>query len=63
MNTATYQSERQGPLLQFLRVVRGLAEASLVVIAFTAALLMLGLPVAFAVRAVHDIVSWLVGGS
>ena len=62
MKTATVQGERQGPLRQFLAVVRELAEASIVVVAFAFAILMLGLPVALALGAVHDIVSWFVGG-
>jgi len=61
MRTATYQRAQQGPLRQFLRVVRGLAEASLVVVAFALAILLLGLPIALAVRAVQGIVSWCAG--
>jgi hypothetical protein len=61
MNTATVQGEREGPLRDFLAVVRELAEASIVIVAFAFAILMLGLPVALALRAVHDIVSLFVG--
>jgi hypothetical protein len=61
MNTAVVQGERQSPVRQFVAVVRELAEASIVVVAFAFAILMLGLPVALVLRAVHDIVSSFVG--
>jgi hypothetical protein len=61
MSTATSQAEQQGPLRQFLGIVRELAEASLVVIGFACVILVLGLPVALAVRGLHDIVLWFVG--
>jgi hypothetical protein len=61
MKTARVQDQRQGPLQQFMAVVRELAEVSIVVVAFAFAILMLGLPVALALRAVHDIASWFVG--
>ena len=63
MSTAIHRSERQGPLPQFLSVVRELAEASLLVILFACALLVLGLPVALAVRAVHEIILWFAGAA
>jgi hypothetical protein len=62
MNTATVQGTRLGSLRQGLAAVRELAEACIVVVAFAFAILILGLPVALAVRAVHDIVSSFVGG-
>jgi len=62
METATVPGDRQGSLRQFLAAVRELAETSIVVVAFAFAILMLGLPVALALRGVHDIVSWFVGG-
>ena len=48
--------------MRFIRLVQGFAEASVVVIAFAVAILLLGLPVALAVRVVHEIVSWFAGG-
>ena len=62
MKTATVQGERQDPLRQFVAVVRELAEASIVVVAFALVILMLGLPIALALRAAHDIVLSFVGG-
>ena len=50
------------PLVRFMRLVRVLAEASIVVVAFAVAILIVGTPIALAVRALHDIVSWLVLG-
>jgi hypothetical protein len=50
------------PVARLLRLVRAFAEASVVVIAFAVATLAVGTPIALAVRALHDIVSWLVLG-
>ena len=48
------------PVVRLLRLVRAFAEASVVVIAFPVAILALGTPIVFAVRALHDIAIWLV---
>jgi len=48
--------------MRFIRLVQGFAEASVIVIAFAVAILLLGLPVALAVRAVYEIVSWFARG-
>ena len=50
------------PVIRLLRLGRAFAEASVVVIAFAVAILAVGTPIALAVRALHDIVSWLVLG-
>ena len=61
-----YNQQRAGaalsPVRRLLRLVREFAEASVVVIAFAVAILVVGTPIALAVRALHDIVSWLVLG-
>ena len=61
-----YKSQLRGaalsPVRRLLRLVRALAEASVVVIAFAVAILVVGTPIALAVRALHDIASWLVLG-
>ena len=44
----------------FLRVVRGFAEASLVVLGFALAILLIGTPLALLARGVHEGLSWLV---
>jgi hypothetical protein len=51
---------RVGALKSFVRVVRGLAEASLVVTGFALAILLIGTPLALMARGVHDGLSWLV---
>jgi hypothetical protein len=61
----TYDKEVPGtaaPIIRFLRLVWELTEASVVVIAFAAAILAIGTPITLAVRAFHDIVLWLVRG-
>jgi hypothetical protein len=63
MKTATHRSERRSPLPQFLGVVREFAEGSLMVILFASAIVLLGLPVALAVKAVHAIVFWFAGAA
>ena len=60
--TATSARDVREPLMRFIRLVQGFAEASVVVIAFAVAILLLGLPVALAVRVVHEIVSWFARG-
>ena len=50
------------PVGRLLRLLRAFAEASVVVIAFAVAILAVGTPIALTVRALHDIVSWLVLG-
>ena len=67
MNAAdAYKPQLRGaalsPVRRLLRLVRAFAEASVVVIAFAVAILAVGTPIALAVRALHDIVSWLVLG-
>lgn len=66
MNGAdTYDKQVPGtaaPMIRLLRLVRELAEGSVVAIAFAIAILAMGTPVALAVRAFHDIVLWLVRG-
>ena len=59
-----YNKQRAAPRRwsRLLRLVRELAEASVVVIAFAVAILVVGTPIALAVRALHDIASWLVLG-
>jgi hypothetical protein len=51
---------RVGALKSFVRVVRGFAEASLVVPGFALAILLIGTPLALVARGVHDALSWLV---
>ena len=53
------QGGRSTLLVRVLRLVRELAEASLLVIAFAVAILVVGTPIALAVRALHEILSWL----
>jgi hypothetical protein len=50
--------------MSFVRVIRGFAEASLAVLAFAFAILLIGIPVALIVRGVHEGVGWLarIGG-
>jgi hypothetical protein len=65
MNTAnTYNKQLTigavPPLVRLLRLGRAFAEACVVVIAFAVAILAVGTPIALAVRALHEIVLWLV---
>ena len=53
------QGGRSALLVGALRLVRELAEASLLVIMFAVAILVVGTPIALAVRALHEILSWL----
>ena len=46
--------------MSFVRVVRGFAEASVAVLAFAIAILLLGIPIALIVRGLHEGLSWLV---
>lgn len=46
--------------MSFLRVIRGFAEASLVVLAFAFAILLIGIPIALIVRGLYEGLSWLV---
>ena len=43
-----------------LRIIREIAEASVVAVAFALAILVIGAPIALLVRALHDSLSWLV---
>ena len=53
-------SERKhGRTASFVRIVRAFAEASLVVVGFGAAILLLGLPFALSVRGVYEGAAWL----
>ena len=54
------QAPGAAPLARLLRLVRELAEASVLVIAFAVAILVVGTPIALAVRALHNIALWLV---
>jgi hypothetical protein len=58
MNNRT-ATPRRGAFASFVRVIRGFAEASLVVLGFAFAILLIGLPIALIVRALHEGVSWL----
>lgn len=53
------QAAGAAPMVRLMRLVRELAEASVVVVAFAVAILIVGTPIALAVRALHDIVFWL----
>ena len=44
----------------FVRVIRGVAEASLAAVGFALAILLVGAPFALLVRGVHESLSWLV---
>jgi hypothetical protein len=52
---------RVGGLRSFIRVIRGFAEGSLVVLGFALAILLIGAPLALLARGVHEGLSWLVG--
>ena len=52
-------TSRFGVLRSFIRVVRGFAEGSLVVLGFALAILLIGAPLAVLARAVHEGLSWL----
>jgi hypothetical protein len=54
------QAPGGAPLARLLRLVRELAEASVLVIAFAVAILVIGTPITLAVRVMHDIALWLV---
>ena len=56
-----YAAERRTGVAGLLRVIRAFAEASLLVIAFAFAILLIGLPFALFGRLVHDIVMFVVG--
>ena len=51
---------RVGALRSLSRVVRGLAEGSLVVLGFGLAMLVIGTPLALLTRGIHEGLSWLV---
>jgi hypothetical protein len=59
MNNRTATPRVDG-LRSFLRVIRGFAEGSLVVLGFVLAILLIGTPLALLARGVHEGVSWLV---
>jgi hypothetical protein len=50
---------RSGRLTAFVRVIRGVAEASLVSIGFGFVILVIGTPIALIVRGLHETLSWL----
>jgi hypothetical protein len=52
-------AHRNGGIASLVRVVRAFAEASVVMLAFVFAILLVGLPIAMSVRAVHEGLSWL----
>ncbi|HEY7170580.1 MAG TPA: hypothetical protein VH417_07015 [Vicinamibacterales bacterium] len=54
-------TSRAGSLTSLTRVVRGFAEASLMVAGFAAAILLIGTPLALLVRGLYEGLSWLVG--
>jgi hypothetical protein len=60
MNNNLEHRDRTGAA-RVLRIIRGFAEASLVAVTFTLAILVIGTPIALLVRALHDGLSWLVG--
>lgn len=47
-------------ITSFARVVRAFAEAALVVVGFSSAILLIGAPVAASVQSLHAVLSWLV---
>jgi hypothetical protein len=47
-------------LTSFLRVIRGFAEGSLVVLGFALAIVLIGSPLALLARGVHEALSWLI---
>jgi hypothetical protein len=53
-------TSRVGALRSFIRVIRGFAEGSLVVLGFALAILLIGTPLALMARGVHEGLSWLV---
>jgi hypothetical protein len=53
-------TSRVGALRSFVRVVRGFAEGSMVVLGFALAIVLIGMPLALLARAVHEGLSWLV---
>ena len=53
-------TSRVGALKSFVRVVRGFAEGSLIVLGFALAILLIGTPLALVARGVHEGLSWLV---
>jgi hypothetical protein len=44
----------------FLRIIRGVTEASLVAVAFAFAILLIGTPAALIIRGLHEALSWAV---
>jgi hypothetical protein len=54
-------TRRPGGVPSFVRVIRSMAEASLVVIGFAFAILLIGTPFALLVSGVHEGLTWLVG--
>ncbi len=53
-------ASRVGALRSFIRVVRGFAQGSLVVLGFALAILLLGTPLALLARGIHEGLTWLV---
>ena len=60
MDADSRQASEAAPLVRLLRLLREFAEATVVVIAFAVAILIVGAPIALAVRALHDMARWLV---
>jgi hypothetical protein len=54
-------TSRVAGLRSFIRVIRGFAEGSLVVLGFALAILLIGTPLALLARGVHEGLSWLAG--
>jgi hypothetical protein len=53
-------AHHQDRTMSFVRVIRGFAGASLAVLAFAIAILLIGIPIALIVRGLHEGLSWLV---
>ncbi len=54
------QASEAASLVKLLRTFGEFAEAAVVVIVFAVAILVVGTPIALAVRALHDIALWFV---
>jgi hypothetical protein len=54
-------TDRQTGGVHLWRVVRAVAEASLLSVVFALAILLIGLPFALVARAVFEIISWMIG--
>jgi len=60
MHNTLAGTDRNGTM-SLARVIRGVAEGSLAVLAFAVAILLIGIPIAVVVRALHDGLGWLAG--